>query len=294
MTTTGSWNPFAVIQARLGSTRLPGKVLMPVRPGVPLLAMLCWRLAHSQELKGAVVAVPNRDKRLIQFCEDNQVRAFSDNAVHDDDVLKRYYLAALAYEADPVVRVTADCPLIDYGIVDAAIRLYRESGADYVSNNLERSFPHGTDVEVFSFRVLEDAHRRATDAYDREHVTEYVRRHQDMPYTLVNLRAPLEEMDPLQAAVLCAARLTVDYPEDLKLIQRIFEAFPKADTYVTIADVVRMLAARPELMRINEHRAMEHAANLEGRFEPISEQMVEAQRDEEARAAKALIDERIH
>jgi len=285
-----SWNPFAIIQARLGSKRLPGKVLEQVRPGVPSIAMQVWRMAHSKELKGACLAVPNRDTRLIRFCSRNEIRVFYDNAVNDDDVLTRYYLAAKYYDADPVVRVTGDCPLIDYGIIDGVIKLYRESKADYASNNLEASFPHGTDVEVFSFKALEEAHHEATHPYDREHVTEWIRRHQDRPYVLTNLRAPLDTMEPTQAAVLCAARLTLDYPEDLKLIREIFKAFPEPNYYVTIADVVRMLSARPELMRINEHRALEHAQNLDGRFEPMSVEMVEADKQQREAAARAEID----
>jgi len=264
----------AIVQARMGGTRLPGKVMADIE-GQPLIVRQMDRMKRAQALDEIVVAVPCGspswpdavgDKELAEFCTAHGWTCW---AGPEDDVLRRYAEAAKWHEADPIVRMTMDCPLIDWGIIDGCVRLYRESGADYVSNNLERTFPHGTDVEVFSAQALRDAHEQSVDPFEREHVTEWIRRHQDRPYHMVNLCYPIETVEPETAALLLAARLTVDYEEDLTLVRAIYRAYPDKD-YISISDVMALLAAQPELMKINEQRALDHAQHLSGHFEPIS------------------------
>jgi spore coat polysaccharide biosynthesis protein SpsF len=192
-------------------------------------------------------------------------------------VLSRYNAAAKRYKADPVVRVTMDCPLIDWSVVDSTIAVYLGGGFDYVSNNLDRTFPHGLDVEVFSATALRAAHKKAKDVSDREHVTEWIRRHQDRPFRLGNLRYPIETTDVQTAAFLIGSRLTVDYPEDLELVRAIYSAFPEKD-YVTIADVMALFSKNPELLKINVARAEQHLQEVVGFFEPVSEDRIEVEK----------------
>ena len=282
----------AIVQARIGGTRFPGKIMADIE-GQPLIVRQMDRMRRAQAPDKIVVAVPcgspswpdaTGDKELAEFCT---ARGWTCWAGPEEDVLRRYAEAAKWYEADPIVRMTMDCPLIDWGIIDGCVKLYRQGGADYVSNNLERTFPHGTDVEVFSAKALRDAHEQSTDPFEREHVTEWIKRHQDRPYRLANLYYPIETVSPQLAAIMIAARLTVDYPEDLELVRAIYRAFPGKD-YITIADVIGLLAEKPELMKINEHRALEHVQHLSGHFEPVSETARQQERQAVAEAMRRL------
>ena len=277
-------NTIAFVQARLGGgTRFGGAKIMLDLGGRTMLQRVMERLAKATLLSERVVVIPNapEEDELATYCEDNgwkyvrtQTKLLSSGAY---DVLGAYAAAAIRYRANPIVRVTADCPLLDWRVTDAVVDLYQNGGKfDYVSNNLERTFPHGLDVECFSARALKEADANARGEFDREHVTEYIRRHQDKPYRLANLRFPVESAEkPIHAAILVAARLTVDYPEDAALVRAIYAAFPE-DHYITTADVVGLLAERPELMALNEQRAADHVQRLTGAFEPASEAVVNA------------------
>ena len=276
----------AIVQARIGGTRLPGKVMADIE-GHPLIVRQMDRMRRATTLDEIVVALPQDEDVLADLCFDRGWMCWMVEDMHEDDVLGRYAGAATDFDADPIVRMTMDCPLIDWGIIDGCVKLYRQGGADYVSNNLERTFPHGTDVEVFSAKALRDAHEQSIDPFEREHVTEWIKRHQDRPYRLANLYYPINTSSPQLAAIMIAARLTVDYPEDLALVRAIFAAFPGKD-YITIADVIGLLAEKPELMKINEHRALEHAQHLSGHFEPVSETARQQERRAVAEAMRRL------
>jgi spore coat polysaccharide biosynthesis protein SpsF len=268
-------NPVAIVQARLGSTRLPRKVLADVC-GKTLIERQMDRLQRSKILREIVVAIPTgeADDDLAEFVKAKRWRCFRGSPAN---VLSRYNAAAKRYKADPVVRVTMDCPLIDWSVVDSTIAVYLGGGFDYVSNNLDRTFPHGLDVEVFSATALRAAHKKAKDVSDREHVTEWIRRHQDRPFRLGNLRYPIETTDVQTAAFLIGSRLTVDYPEDLELVRAIYSAFPEKD-YVTIADVMALFSKNPELLKINVARAEQHLQEVVGFFEPVSEDRIEVEK----------------
>lgn len=284
--------PVAIVQARVsGGTRLPGikKVLADIG-GRSLIEHQMERMQRSKLLRKVVVAIPDNEANdeLALYCKERNWAVFRGP---EHDVLRRYAQAAKHYKADPVVRVTADCPYLDHGILDGLIRLYKESGQlvaggfDYAATNLERTLPHGTDCEIMSAKVLREADEKAVDKFDREHVTEYIRRHQDAPYKLGNLRYPIETADPLHAAILVALRITVDYEEDLALVRAIADAFPP-DHFITTADIVGLMAEKPELMKLNEHHALEHSQRLDGRFEPVSEDAVVVERLRKELAAK--------
>lgn len=261
---------------------MPGKVLALVC-GANLLHWHVTRLLKVAALDEVVVACPDTqdNDRIATYCERRHWRCWRGP---EEDVLGRYYGAAKAYQADVVVRTTADCPLIDPGVVAGAIKLYHTGEFDYVSNNLERTFPHGLDVEVFSMEALAAAWRTATEPTDREHVSEWIRRHQDRPYRLGNLRFPLENVAPHFPScpigcdgiplptLMKEARITVDYPEDYLAITMICQFWARETRFITTEDVMFILHRTPKLVAINRQRAIDHAQHLGGLYEPISEE----------------------
>jgi len=245
--------------------------------GANLLHWHVTRMLKVAALDELVVAIPNTadNDRIAEYCRR---RSWPCWRGPEDDVLARYHGAAVAYQADVVVRTTADCPLIDPGVVAGAINLYQTGEFDYVSNNLERTFPHGLDVEVFSMDALVAAMLQSTDCFEREHVTEWILRHQDNPYRLGNLRYPIEEQPPNYQHILRNARLTVDYPEDYLAITAIFQFWARETRHITTADVVWLLDQVPEIMQLNQQRAIDHAQLLAGHYEPISVEQRDALR----------------
>jgi spore coat polysaccharide biosynthesis protein SpsF len=236
----------AFLQARTGSTRLPRKVLEPVR-GRPMLEWIVERLSRTDGLDGVVVVVPEGDTALIEFCAAHGIEWFGGS---EADVLDRYRAAAQALGPDEVLRVTADCPLIDPEVVSQLIELFRETGVVYASiatgavraaTGLVR-FPDGLDAEIFSAAVLETAGQEARDEYEREHVTPFIRRRPER-FPQVVLEAPRD---------LGEERWTVDHPEDLDFVRAVYERLgEKAFGY---EDVLRVLDEEPELRRLNSSR----------------------------------------
>jgi spore coat polysaccharide biosynthesis protein SpsF (cytidylyltransferase family) len=215
----------AVIQARSGSTRFPRKVLAPLQ-GRPVLAHVIERVSRATLVDRVVVATTDS-------ASDDGVAALavaSGAAVtrgSEDDVLSRYLLAAREHGADVIVRITADCPLVDPAIVDLLIGARADSDADYASNVAPATYPDGYDVEVLTAECLKRIDREATLAYEREHVTVRVREHLD-DYRVAELRNDRD---------LSWMRLTVDIPEDLDRIARLLAALP-ATTPPGLAEVV--------------------------------------------------------
>lgn len=231
------------------STRLPGKVLKPAC-GKPMLELMVERLRRVPSLDGIVIATTVN-------ATDDPVEALArrlDVGVHrgsEEDVLRRVLDAALAHKVDVIVETTGDCPLIDPDIVEACIAEYKRAGVDYVANVLERTYPVGMDTQVFATDVLADVARRTDDASDHEHVSLYIYRHPEI-YSLKNVSAPPALTRPGLA-------LTLDTPEDYALITAVFEALYPVDPAFTLADILGLLDARPDLARINEHVGRKHA-----------------------------------
>jgi spore coat polysaccharide biosynthesis protein SpsF len=235
-----------ILQARMNSSRLPGKVLMPVL-GKPLLAYELERLQRVRNCDALVVATTTdaADDPVAALCQEMAIACYRGS---EHDVLDRYYQAAKISQADLVVRVTGDCPLIDPDVVSEAISLFETSATsdtpiDYVSNTLQRSFPRGLDTEVFSFKALESAWKEAVDPAEREHVTGFIYRHPER-FRLQGYRQPMNRSQ---------LRWTVDLPEDFELVAMILEAlFPENPTF-TQEDVVRLLKRHPAWSGINAH-----------------------------------------
>jgi spore coat polysaccharide biosynthesis protein SpsF len=230
----------AIIQARMGSTRLPGKVLKDLC-GETVLARVVSRLRHCQRIEGVIVATSTEpaDTAIVEECERLGTSVFRGN---EQDVLDRYYQAALTARAEAVVRITADCPLIDPEITDDTIEVFLKESPDYASNVLERTYPRGLDTEVMTFGALESAWREAREPHQREHVTPYLYEH---PERFKLLSVP-GEMD------YSGYRWTVDTPEDLDLLRAVYARFGKRDD-VSWREVLQLMEREPELAEINRH-----------------------------------------
>jgi spore coat polysaccharide biosynthesis protein SpsF len=222
----------AIIQARLGSTRLPRKVLLPLQ-GRAMLVHVVERVARAHRVDEVVVATTNleADDELWEFCVANGWRTVRGS---ETDVLSRYRDAAIAFKADQVVRITSDCPLIDGAVIDDVIEArMADPPADYASNTIEpRTFPRGLDVEVVSAVSLHRAWSEDKRPEWREHVTPYLYRNPD----LFSLRSVNHAMD------LSALRWTVDTREDYEQVSRIFDCFP--DNRFMWSDVLALTANR--------------------------------------------------
>lgn len=230
-----------IVQARMTSTRLPGKVLMPLGDR-PMLACLLERLRRVSLADRIIIATTTNatDDVIARFCEDNGVDCYRGS---EHDVLSRYAEAARLYGADTVVRVTSDCPLLDPALVDRVISVYRESGADYASNMIEPTCPYGMAVEVFSNVVLQQAQGESADAAEREHVTPFIYWRPER-YTLKSVTLDRDLSDH---------RWTVDTPEDYELIKLIYtEVYPKKSEF-DMEDVLAVMDSHPEWKLINQH-----------------------------------------
>ena len=229
-----------IVQARTGSTRLPGKVLKPVC-GRTLLEHQMERMLRARSLDRLVVATTTSpaDDAIVDLV---RARGWICHCGSETDVLSRYAEAARAEGAAVVVRMTMDCPLIDPEVVDLVVGMLRGGPFDFVTNNLEPTFPHGLDLEAFTRPTLDAADRDAVAAFDREHVSPFVRDRPDR-FRIGNVRSPSD---------LHHHRWTVDYPEDLAFVRAVYEALYRPGGFFSTADVLALLAERPELMRINE------------------------------------------
>lgn len=228
-----------IIQARMGSTRLPEKVLAPI-DGYPMLWHVLNRLADIPLIDKMVVATTDlsTDDPIASFCQKAGFQWFRGN---EADVLDRFYRAAHRYGADSIVRITGDCPLIDPRIVEKVINVYRDGKWDYVSNTIERTFPDGLDVEVFSFSALEEAWQKTTLMSEREHVTPYIWKNREC----------FKQAQVTQKNDLSDLRWTVDEPEDLEVVRRIYQALFEEGRVFLMKDVLRLIAQHPELSTIN-------------------------------------------
>ena len=231
----------AIVQARMGSTRLPGKVLSDLC-GTPMLRRVVDRTRRAKLLDDVVIATTDepQDAAIVDFCQQHDIAHFAGS---HHDVLDRYYQAAKKFGADAVVRITSDCPLIDPAVIDVVIRKFRVcSWNDYVSCIVEpRAFPRGLDTEAFSFSALETAWQEAKDDACREHVTQYF------------LRNPKQfEVDGVYSFTnYSSLRWTVDTPEDLQLAETIYRHFGH-DAF-SWKDVLHAYDEHPEWRDINAH-----------------------------------------
>ena len=230
----------AILQARMSSTRLPGKVLRPIL-GRPMLGWQIDRIKRSRTIDRLVVAtsLEASDDAIQGFCDANGVSCYR-GALHD--VLARFHGAVEAFgPAEHVIRLTGDCPLIDWTIIDAAVDLQKREGSDIAGNGINRTFPDGLDVEVVSFSALDRAHREATEPGHREHVTQYIYRNPEK-FRLAHLT---------QTPDLGLLRWTVDTPADFEMVEKVFAGLAALNNNFLQQDVLRYLDQHPEIVAIN-------------------------------------------
>jgi spore coat polysaccharide biosynthesis protein SpsF len=205
-----------------------------------MLALQLERLSRITTADQLMVATSDHasDDTLAEFCRANDIACARGSL---DDVLDRFYQAAVKVEADHVIRLTGDCPLADPALIDSVVETYLKSGCDYVSNTIQPTYPDGLDVEVFSFEALKIAWQEARLPSQREHVTPFIWQ-QPERFKVANYAGDKD---------LSELRWTVDEPEDLELVRMIYEELYPANPDFSTADVLDLLQRRPELNRIN-------------------------------------------
>jgi spore coat polysaccharide biosynthesis protein SpsF len=228
----------AIVQARMGSTRLPGKIMKRLA-GKPALWHVINRLGRARSLKDIIVATTAKadDDVVAGFCQENGIGCFRGS---ENDVLDRYYQAAKSFGADPVVRITADCPVIDPAIVDDVVEGFFDGHYDLYS--LGGEFPDGLDCEIFAFWVLEDARACATLPSEREHVGVYPAKHPEK-----YRKGSYEKFSGL-----AHLRWTLDEEADLYFLQAVYERLYRRDTIFYTAEILELLRREPELLAINQ------------------------------------------
>lgn len=233
----------AIIQARMGSTRLPGKVLMTIG-GDPLLKIQLDRVTLSKKIDKIIVATStlSSDDEIEKFCDSYGVDCFRGA---ETDVLDRYYEAAKKYNADLIVRLTADCPLTDPDIIDELVKMHQDSQVEYASNTVPpdtSQWPDGSDVEVFTFEALENAHKYSSDAAEREHVTFYFWKNEKANFKIVQMKNP-EDWSKY--------RFTVDYLEDFEVVKILMAELKREKLFGHVNEVIKILRENPGIVEIN-------------------------------------------
>lgn len=231
----------AIIQARMGSSRLSGKVMKDLY-GKPVLSHVITRVKQCKEIDEVVVATTTSAVDDVLIEHDFGVSVYRGS---EDNVLSRYYETAKAVGADVVIRITSDCPLIDPNIIDKMLGIYKQGNYKVVTNatsNLEdRTFPRGLDAEIFSFEYLEEAYNNATEQYQKEHVTPYLYENTDNVYIYKN------DVDYSNY------RLTLDTDEDFVLIHKIYGALYCGEHDFYLKEIVEVMEDNPDWVKINEH-----------------------------------------
>ncbi len=238
-----------LVQTRTSSTRLPGKVLLPVA-GAPLLVRMVERLQRSS-LIGTIVVVTTTepsDNAIVELCQNNQIEVFRGDM---DNLLERHYQAAKAYKAEIILKIPSDCPLIDPSIVDFVIAYYlqHEGNFDYVSNLHPATYPDGNDVEIMSFSALQLAWKNAKRKLELEHTTPYLWENPDL-FKIGNVTWPIDKDYSM------THRWTIDYKEDYEFIKAVYEhLYPKKKTF-GLDDILDLVENQhPEIHLINAHLA---------------------------------------
>lgn len=234
----------ASIEARMGASRLPGKVMCDVGE-MPMLGFIVNRLSRAKSLHSVVVAttVNPADDPIVRWAESAGVACFRGS---EDDVLQRVVDAQRSQKSDIVVELCGDCPLIDPDLIDLAVDTYRNSRCDVVSSARQISYPQGTEVQVFGLDLLADVADSVADPAVREHVSLFFYENPER-YRILDLDAPLALHRPHY-------RLQVDYPEDLALVREIADRFTSSHgTSFGLRDIVELLDREPALVQINRH-----------------------------------------
>jgi len=231
----------AIIQARVGSTRLPRKVLLPLE-GKTVLERVIERVQQSKKIEEVIVVTTSNkeDMEIVKICSNNGIRVFCGS---EADVLDRFYQTAKLLEPDHIVRITADCPLIDALIIDQVINKHLAEKNDYTSNILKETFPDGEDNEIFTFKALRISWKKAKLISEREHVTLFIRNHPEM-FKLANLESEID---------FSAKRWTLDHKQDFEFITKVYKALYEKNEFFGAKETLNFLEKHKELESINHY-----------------------------------------
>ena len=227
-----------IVQTRMGSTRLPGKVLREVSKGRPVLHYVINQLKYCKSFEKLIIATSTlpEDDKIVEFCIDNSVNYFRGDS---KNVLERHYKCAEKFSLSTIIRMPSDKPLLDPEVVDKVVNTFNTNSYDYVANFLPPTFPSGTEVEIFSFDSLKKAWEKAMLSSEKEHVTEYIYNHRD-DFRIFNV---------VNSENLSNFRWAVDRIEDLRLVRKIVSRIPKSP--ILIKDILELFKNEPSLIEIN-------------------------------------------
>ncbi len=233
----------AIVQARFGSTRLPGKVLLKLADK-SVIEHIVARINKSRYIREVVLAttILREDSKIAKLCVLKGIKFYRGS---ENDVLDRYYQVAKLFGADHIVRITADCPLIDPLVINKVIKAHLESKADYTANVVQYSYPDGEDVEIFTFATLKKTWKNGTLPSDREHVTPYILKHPKL-FHMVGVKFPKN---------LSGKRWTLDNPEDYMFIKAIYHNLYRKNKVFGMKEILRFLKMNPRIEKINQHIA---------------------------------------
>ena len=229
-----------VVQARIGSSRLPGKVMAKADSEHIVFDYLINQLKHSKFIEKIIIATTTNkeDDLIVEFAKKNQIEFFRGN---ENDVLDRYYQCAKNFSSNNILRVTSDNPLVDPTVIDDLIINYQKIGCDYASNNLIRTYPFGIDAEIFSFNTLEKTWKNAILPSEREHVSPYMKKNSNI-FKQFNLK------NKIKVPML---RLTIDREEDLKLFRIVISKI--SERPILMNNIIELYNNEPKLFEINSH-----------------------------------------
>ena len=234
-------NITAIIQARLGSTRLPGKTLMTIE-GDSLIGHLVRRVKESKYVNNIVIATTTKEKdnAIVNFARNNDLKFYRGS---EDDVLDRFYKTAIEYDVETIVRVTPDCPLLDPKIMDSVISQYIDGNYDFLCNTMPPTYPDGLDTEIFSFKTLERVWGDARKPSEREHVTSYIYNHPDL-FKIYNCTNHVD---------ISYMRWVVDEKVDYIFVAEVYKHLYKYGEIFYMNDALDLLSKYPELNDINKN-----------------------------------------
>lgn len=237
----------AIIQARTSSSRLPGKVLkeLPYNSGITVIEQVYNRVKLANHIDQVILAtsVDDSDKKIVNLARKRRIEVFTGSL---NNVLERFYKAAVKYELDIIVRITADCPCIDPELIDKIIDHHLKKKADYTNISLKRTFPHGLDTAVFNFEGLKEAYENAKHEYEKQHVTTYFYKSKPEKFNIQVVEAENEFYRP-------DIRITLDTPEDYALLCCVYDALYSDKQHFKLKDIITLFEQKPWLLHINSN-----------------------------------------
>ncbi|MEW6556104.1 MAG: glycosyltransferase family protein [Elusimicrobiota bacterium] len=230
----------AICQARMGSTRLPGKTMMELADGKSLLWHVLNRVKYSKYIDNIIIATSNdpQDRVIVEFAQNENYLVYIGNQY---DVLDRYYQSAKKFNSEVIVRITPDDPFKDPEIIDKGIEIFFTEDADFVANYLKPTYPEGIDIEVFSFEVLKIAWQEAKKKYEREHVSPFIY-HNKGRFKVIDFHNDTDYS---------SMRWTIDYKQDFVFAQEVYKRLYKPGKIFLMNDIINLLKREPELTKIN-------------------------------------------